>query len=64
MAISWMATRDQDSINPTLKGLEDEEGVDPSGARDSDHPDAWGILDPGGSCEVSSGIRTPVTEKG
>jgi hypothetical protein len=46
MAIPWMATRDQHSINPALKGFENEEGIDPSGTGDSDHTNIWRILNP------------------
>jgi hypothetical protein len=63
MAVTRMTSRDQHSIDPALKGLEDEERIDSSRAGDADDTDVRRILDPRCSGEICPSIRTPVTEK-
>jgi hypothetical protein len=63
MTIPGMAARDKHSINPALKSLEDKEGIDSTGAGDSDHPDVRWILNPRCSSKICARIRTPVTEE-
>jgi hypothetical protein len=63
MAVSRMTPRDQHSIDPALKGLENKERVDSTGAGDPDDADVRRILDPRCSGKVRPGIRTPVTEE-
>ena len=46
MAIPWMTAGHQHPVDSVLKGLEDEERINPSGARHPNHTDIRRVLNP------------------
>jgi len=64
VAIAGMASRNKHSVDAALKGLQDEEGIDPSRTGNTNHPNVGRILDPRRSREIGSGIGAPIAKKG
>lgn len=54
VAISWMATKDQDPLSATLECLEDELGVDTTRAGDTHHSQPSGHLETEPSSSVGA----------
>jgi hypothetical protein len=61
MTFTGMSATDQYPICPLLKSLEDKCGFDPAAAHHSNYAYIRGVLLAGGTCQVSTGIGTPVT---
>jgi hypothetical protein len=59
MAVSRMTTRNQNSVRPFGKRLEDEGRVDPTGTHHPDRSEIRWVLEAAGSRQVSPGVSTP-----
>jgi hypothetical protein len=62
MAVTEVATGDEDSICTIGKRFKDEQCVDSSGTHDTDYSDIRRVLDTASTGKVCTGIRAPVTE--
>jgi hypothetical protein len=63
MAIAGVAAGYKDAIPPLLQGPNDINRIDSTRAWHFHHANIRGILQSAHACQVSSGIRTPATQK-
>ena len=63
MAITGMATADEDAISSFAEGIKDEAGVNSSAAHDADAHQIGRIFHAGSTRQVGAGVTAPIAEE-
>jgi hypothetical protein len=64
MTFAQVSATHQYPVGPLGKSVNDQIGVDHPGTHHPDNPAVRGILDPGNSGQISTGIGAPIAEEG
>jgi hypothetical protein len=63
MTVPWVAAGDEYAVRPIHQSLHDEQGIDPTGARDPDDAQVGRLLEARHTSGIGATIGAPVTQK-